>query len=91
MIDSLLDYPCVAAQPRASLMRGGTAHSTCAAPFQNTDDKPSIHQRICDTHCQSRVMGAVFPTAEYISQVFPGLFLRAEGNVELVLRREPEQ
>lgn len=73
MIDSLLDYPCVTAQSRASLMR--TAPLTPpVTPFQITDDKPSVYQRICDSYCRSHVIGSVSQRWVYQSSCLSFVF-----------------
>lgn len=85
MIDSLLDYPCVTAQPRASLMRGA-ALTLPVTPFWITDDKPSAYRGICDSHLSSHVIGSVSQRQVYqstcLSCVFFFFFLRAEGDAK---------
>lgn len=73
MIDSLLDYPCVTAQPRASLMREASL-TPPVTPFQITDDKPSIYQRMCDSHCWRCVIGSVSQSRVYQSSCLSSVF-----------------
>ena len=73
MIDSLLDYPCVTAQLRASLMREASL-TPPVTPFQITDDKPSIYKRMCYCHYRSCVIGSVSQKPVYQSSCLSSVF-----------------